>query len=299
MKGNRLKGRSEQVFDLTMAGVPTVVFVVLYLLPCVAGFYFCFTDFGGYSLNYNMVGLHNFQKMFSDPVFYKSIWNYILLYIGTVILCFPVAMGAAIVLTRNKAIKEHNLYRILFFFPSTVPTMIIALMWMVMYNPTFGVLNQLLGYLGIEPVQWLGSTKVVMISVIIMVVWRQLGFYLVYFMAGVSNIDQSVYESAKLDGASEWKQVFTITIPLCWEVVRTSLLFYIQSAASIGFGIVYIATRGGPDNASQTLSGYMYHQITENLDYGYGSALGIALLVITLVLAGIILKVTKRESYEM
>lgn len=299
MKTNRLKGRSEQVFDWTMAGVPTVAFVVLYLLPCIAGFYFCFTDFGGYSLDFKMVGLHNFEKMFQDPIFYKSIWNYIILYIGTVVLCFPVAMGAAIVLTRNRAIKEKNFYRVLFFFPSTVPTMIIALMWMVMYNPTFGVLNQFLGLFGVEPIQWLGSSKVVMISVIVMVVWRQFGFYLVYFMAGVSNIDQGIYESAKIDGASEWKQVFTITIPLCWEVVRTSLLFYIQSAASIGFGIIYIATRGGPDNASQTLASYMYYQITENLDYGYGSVLGIALLIVTLLLAAFILAVTKRESYEM
>ena len=204
-----------------------------------------------------------------------------------------------IVLVKNKRIKERNLYRVLFFFPSTVPMLIIAIMWMTMYNPSFGVLNQVLGLFGVEPIQWLGSSKVVMWAMIIMVVWRQFGFYLVYFIAGVSNINPDIYESAKIDGASEWKQVFTITLPLTWNVVQTSMLFFIQTASDIGFGIIYITTQGGPDNASQILPTYMYQKITQGLDYGMSSAVGVAMLVVTFVMALLILKLLKRESYEM
>ena len=293
------KSRSNQIFDMTMAGLPTTFYVILYLLPCIAGLFFSLTDFGGYSLDFKFIGLANYRKIFSDPAFLKSIANYFKLYFGTVLICFPLAMGTAIILTRCKQIRESKFYRILFFFPSTVPGLIIAIMWMVMYNPSFGVLNQFLGLFGVEPIQWLGSSKIVMISIIIMVVWRQFGFYMVYFMASVSNIPQDIYESARIDGASELRQTFSITLPLCWESVRTSMLFYIQSAYSIGFSIVYVTTQGGPDNASQILPTYMYEKITDSLDYGMSSAVGVVILFITLVMALLILKGLKRETYEM
>ena len=284
-------------FDIIMTSIPTGVYVLFVLLPCLVGLVVSFTNFGGYSLEFKWVKFYQYQKMFTDPVFYKSIVNYVQLYIGTIIVCFPLAMLAAIALTRN-LIKEKNFYRILFFFPSTVPFLIIAIMWMVMYNPSFGVLNQFLGLFGVDPVNWLGSSKTVMPAIIFMVVWRQFGFYMVYFIAGISNIPESLYESARIDGASETRQVFSITIPLMWEVIRTSLIFYIQSAAGIGFNIIYIATRGGPDNASQFLPSYMYLKITDGLDYGYSAALATALLVVTMVMALIILRVTRREIYE-
>ena len=282
-----------------MAGVPTLAYLVITLIPCVAGLFFSFTNFGGYSLEFDWIGLANYKKMFADTAFWKSILNYLKLYFGVVLICFPLAMATAIVLVKNKRIKERNLYRVLFFFPSTVPMLIIAIMWMTMYNPSFGVLNQVLGLFGVEPIQWLGSSKVVMWAMIIMVVWRQFGFYLVYFIAGVSNINPDIYESAKIDGASEWKQVFTITLPLTWNVVQTSMLFFIQTASDIGFGIIYITTQGGPDNASQILPTYMYQKITQGLDYGMSSAVGVAMLVVTFVMAILILKLLKRESYEM
>lgn len=299
MNRNRMKSKSDRAFDLVMTGLPTLFYVLIALLPCFAGLIFSFTDFGGYSLEFNWIGWANYKKMFNDAAFWKSIWNYLKLYFGVVTICFPLAMAAAIVLVKNKKIKERKFYRVLFFFPSTVPLMIIAIMWMTMYNPSFGVLNQVLGLFGVEPIQWLGSSKVVMWSMIIMVVWRQFGFYLVYFMAGVSNVSPEIYESAKIDGASEWKQVFTITIPLSWNVVQTSMLFFIQTVSNIGFNIIYITTQGGPDNASQILPTYMYEKITQSLDYGMASAVSVAMLIVTFVLALLVLKVMKRESYEM
>lgn len=299
MKNNRLRSKSDRLFDTTMAGVPTTFYLILYLLPCMAGLVFSFTDFGGYSLNFNWIGLANYKKMLADPAFIRSVVNYFKLYFGTLIFCFPIAFGTAAVLTRSKLLRERNLYRVLFFFPSTVPVLIISIMWMAMYNPSFGILNQILAFFGLPGIQWLGSTKTVMTSIIIMVIWRQFGFYLVYFMAAISSVPQSIYESARIDGASEMKQLFIITVPLCWEQIRTSMLFYIQSAINIGFDIVFITTQGGPDNASQILPSYMYQKITESLDYGMSSAIGVAMLVVTLLLAAVVLKFTKRETYEM
>jgi len=299
MKHNRLRTRSDRTFDAAMTGIPTAVYVVLYLLPCVAGLFFSFTNFGGYSLSFKLIGFANYKKMFADPAFFKSILNFLKLYLGTVLICFPLALGVAIILTKNPSIREKHLYRVIYFFPSTVPAMLIAIMWMAMFNPTLGVLNRILGIFGFKAVQWLGSTKTVMTSITLVVIWRQFGFYMVYFMAGVTSIPTDIFESATIDGASGWRQVFSIIIPLTWEVIRTSMLFYIQSAVNIGFDIVYIMTQGGPDNASQILPTYMYQQMTKNLDYGMASAIGVAMLVVTMVLALVVLKLTKRETYEM
>ena len=299
MKHNRLKTKSDKIFDLTMAGVPTAFFIILFLLPCIAGLFFSLTNFGGYSLKFDFVGLYNYKKLFNDAAVWKSIVNVILLYVGTVVVCFPLAMISAIALGKNKRIRERNFYRILFFFPSTVPMLIIAIMWMTMYNPSFGVLNTMLQAIGLDPVQWLADSKVVMISVIIIVVWRQFGFYLVYFMAAVSNVPKDIYEAAMIDGASEVRQAFSITIPLIWDVVRTSMLFYLQSALMLGFNVIYIVTRGGPDHASEIISSYMFEKMTTELDYGLASAVGVIMLVVTMVMAVLISKLMKRETYEL
>lgn len=293
------KGRSDRIFDGIIVGVPTTLFVLLYLLPCLAGLFFSLTDFGGYSLDLKFVGLQNYQRLFKDPVFFKSILNYFKLYLGVVLVCFPLAYITALALVKNRRIRERNFYRILFFFPNTVPTLILAIMWMTMYNPTFGVLNQVLGWFGCEAIQWLGNSKIAMISVIILVVWRMFGFYLVYFMAGISNIPADIYESARIDGASEVMQTVKITVPLTWDIIKTCLLFFVMTCMNVGFGTVYVLTQGGPDNATQIISSYLYLNITKYLEYGVSSAIGVVMMVITLVMSLLILKVMKRETYEI
>lgn len=299
MKKELTKVQSDKRFILGLVVVPLVVYLVFFLLPCFAGLLFGFTDFGGYTLDVKWVGLYNFKKIFADAAFKKAIINHLKLYLGTVVFCFPLAFISALALTRSKALKESSFYKILFFFPSTVPMLIIAILWMVMYNPSFGIFNTFLAAIGLPGVQWLASSKVVMWSVLLIVIWREFGFYLVYFMAAISNIPQDIYEAAYIDGASEVQQTFRITIPLTWDVITTAMLFFIESSVTLGFNVVYIVTRGGPDNASEILSSYMFSMITENLDYGKASAVGAIMLLLTLGMAFLILKVFRRESYEL
>ena len=298
MKKQLTKAQSDKRFIIGLVALPIFVYLVFFLIPCFAGLFFGFTDFGGYSLDIKWVGLYNFKKIFADAAFKKAIVNQLKLYLGTVLICFPLAFVSAIALTRNKALKEKNFYRILFFFPSTVPMLIIAILWMVMYNPSFGVFNTVLTRLGLQPVQWLANSKMVMWSVLLIVVWREFGFYLVYFMAAVSNIPQDIYEAAVIDGANEVQQTVRITVPLTWDVITTAMLFFIESSVTLGFNVVYIVTRGGPDNASEILSSYMFSMITDNLDYGKASAVGAVMLLLTLGMAFFILKVMRREKLE-
>jgi len=298
MKNKNTRRREDRIFNGVMAGIPTAYYLLMFLLPCLGGFFFAFTNFGGYSLNIQMVGFQNFERLWKDNVFWLSVVNYFKFYFGIVLICFPLSYITAVVLAKNKKIKEKNLYRVLFFFPVTVPTLIIAIVWMSIYNPSFGALNSILGKFGIEPIFWLGERKLVLKSLIFVCIWRQFGFYLVYFLAAVSNVPESLYESARIDGASETYQTLHITIPLTWESIKTSLVFFIMNCVALGFGTVYVMTEGGPDNASQVISSYMYFNMTKYLEYGLGSAMGVIMTIITLSMALLILKVMKRETYE-
>lgn len=291
-----VKKKKFNSFDACLVGIPTVYYLIFLLVPCFGGLFLSLTNWKGLSMNISFVGLDNFKRMFQDPIFYKSLGNLLYLFLVSTVIMFVLAMFFAILLSRN-IIRERNFYRTLFFFPSAVPTIIIAIMWMVVYNPSFGLLNKLLGLLNIAPVTWLGNPNTVMPSIIAIMIWKLLGFYMVLFIAAVLNIPNELYESARIDGANEIRQAFQITIPLMWEVIRTSLIFFLINSANGGFQIVYIMTQGGPDRASELLTSYMYKQIVEEARYGYGSAMGVALLVVTLIIALIILKVTERETY--
>ncbi len=292
-----LRKRRGFAFDACMVGIPTAYYLLFLLIPCIGGLFLSLTNWKGMSLKFQYVGLENFEKMFADPIFYKSTVNFLYLFLASTLIMFVIALFFAILLTRN-TVRERNVYRNLFFFPSAVPVIIISIMWMVVYNPTFGLLNTLLGLFGMEPVVWLGNPATVMPSVIVIMIWKGLGFYMVLFMAAVLNVPQELYEAARIDGAGEVRQTFKITIPLIWEVIRTSLVFFVINSANGGFQIIYVTTQGGPDRASEILSTYIYKQIVELSRYGYGSALGVAMLVVTMILSLAILRISEREVYE-
>jgi N-acetylglucosamine transport system permease protein len=209
------------------------------------------------------------------------------------------AIALAVLLT-SKSIKERGIYRVLFFFPTVVPAVIINVMWMSIFNPNIGLLNGLLGIFGIEGANWLGDAAFVKNSVLFVMVWKSLGFYMVLFMAGILNIPQSLFESARIDGYGVFSQTIKITIPLMWEQIRTALIFFIVTSCGVGFNVVYMMTRGGPARASEILTTYMYHlSFGGQSRFGYASAVAVAILVVTTVLALLIMRLTKRETIEM
>lgn len=273
------------------------MYTVFLIIPCLLGLFMSLFNFKGLSLKMSFAGFANFIKLFNDEIFFKALGNQMYVFLMNTIILFVVAIALAVLLSRS-ILREKNFFRVLFFFPSTVPMVIISVMWMSMYNPSIGILNGLLGLVGIPAQGWLGDTSLVKNSIIAVIVWKSLGFYMVLFMAAVSNIPKSIYEVARLDGANEIVQTFKITIPLIWEVIRTSLVFFIITSCGVGFQVVYILTGGGPDRASELLTTYMYQQAFKLSNYGYGATIGVSILAVTMILALVLLKVTEREVYE-
>ena len=149
-----------------------------------------------------------------------------------------------------------------------------------------------------KPTLWLGDQKIVIYSIVIALVWQAIGYYMVMYMASMANVPESLYESAALEGAGKIRQFFTITIPLIWTNIRTTLTFFVISTINMSFLLVKAMTNGGPDGASNVFLSYMYQEAYTNSSYGYGMAIGVMVFLFSFALAGILNVATKRQEIE-
>ena len=241
------------------------------------------------------MGLANFQQLFKDTQFIRSMQNMILLVVVVTIVTFAFALVFAGILTREK-IKGQNFFRVVFYIPNILSVVVIAGIFSAIYKPENGMLNSILGLFGKDPVLWKGETMVIP-SLIIAMVWQAIGYYMVMYMASMSAVPESLYESANLDGAGRVTQFFQITIPLIWTNIRTTLTFFIISTINMAFLFVKAMTSGGPNGASDVALNYMYSQKDAGL-YGYSMAIGVVIFLFSFALSAVVNKVTDREPLE-
>ena len=225
-----------------------------------------------------------------------------LLIVIVTIVTFAMAIIFAAILTREK-LKGQTFFRVVFYIPNILSVVVICAIFSAIYDPNQGLLNSFLnlfrGQDGVDnPILWLGSQKLVIYSIIIAMVWQAIGYYMVMYMASMANIPDSLYESASLEGAGRIKQFFSITLPLIWTNIRTTLTFFVISTINMSFLMVKAMTNGGPDGASNVFLSYMYQEAYTNSSYGYGMANGVAVFLFSFALAAVLNAVTKREEIE-
>ena len=291
---NKNKGRSR--FLVLCLAPATILFFIFMIIPTLNVFRMSLFERGAYSPTETFVGLANFQQLFKDTQFIRSMQNMILLVVVVTIVTFAFALVFAGILTREK-IKGQNFFRVVFYIPNILSVVVIAGIFSAIYKPENGMLNSILGLFGKDPVLWKGETMVIP-SLIIAMVWQAIGYYMVMYMASMSAVPESLYESANLDGAGRVTQFFQITIPLIWTNIRTTLTFFIISTINMAFLFVKAMTSGGPDGASEVILSYMYKQAYTNSSYGYGMAIGAVVFIFSFALSAIVNKVTKREPLE-
>jgi len=257
---------------------------------------------GGYTDDKTFVGLQNFQKLFQSDKFYQAFQNSVLLIVLVTIVTFSLSLIFAAMLSREK-IKGQNFYRVIFYIPNILSVVVISAIFSAIYDPNLGLLNSFLnlfrGQAGVDnPTLWLGNQKIVIYSIVIAMVWQAIGYYMVMYMASMANIPESLYESASLEGAGRITQFFSITLPLIWTNIRTTLTFFIISTINMSFLFVRAMTNGGPDGASSVFLSYMYQEAYTNSSYGYGMAIGVMVFLFSFALAAVLNGVTKREELE-
>jgi ABC-type sugar transport system permease subunit len=238
------------------------------------------------------IGLKNFERLLDDPLFFISLKN-TLVFLGIHIpLQIIVALGFALLL--NAKIRGRGLFRALYFMPVVVSGVVVTILWQQMYSYDYGVLNSILHALGLGPVPWLVDALVAMPAIAVMATWKNVGIYIVLFLAGLQTVPRELYEAARVDGATPARQFFHITLPL----LNPTVVVIIVLSTIGGFGLFiepYVLTGGGP--MQSTLSGmlYIYNQGFYFSHMGYAATLGIVYAVIILLVVLVQRKVVERE----
>jgi multiple sugar transport system permease protein len=258
----------------------TVLFLVFMALPVVASLVMSLTDLRSTDLRnplaVNFVGLDNFTRLFSDDLFLKSAGNTAVFVIIGVPLNMIVALAAASALNSG-LIRFKAAFRVGFYLPVVTSIVAVAVVWRFLLDPEAGLIDNLLRLVGVEGPAWLGNTSTALPSLIVMGVWRNFGFLMVIFLAGLQGIPQHLYEAARLDGAGRWQQFRNVTVPL----LRPTLLFG-AVMTSIGFLQLFeepfVMTQGGPLNSTLSVSYHIYNQFGFG-NYGYAAAISYVLFV--------------------
>ena len=295
MRARKGKG----IFIFCCLAPAAILFIVFMIIPTIDIFRMSLFKWGGYTDNKTFVGLDNFRNLFQSDRFYQAFQNSIFLIVIVTIVTFALALIFAYILTREK-LKGQAFFRVIFYIPNILSVVVIGAIFSAIYDPNQGLLNSFLNlFRGAEhPVLWLGEQKIVIYSIVIAMVWQAIGYYMVMYMASMANVPEGLYESASLDGAGKITQFFSITIPLIWANIRTTLTFFVISTINMSFLLVKVMTNGGPDGASNVFLSYMYQEAYTNSSYGYGMSIGVMVFLFSFALAGVLNVATKRPGIE-
>ncbi|WP_288464685.1 carbohydrate ABC transporter permease [uncultured Bifidobacterium sp.] len=280
--------------------LPTaILFIIFMVVPTFNVFRMSFFKWSGFSGDQTFVGLQNFKTLAGDMNFVHACQNTILLLVVVTSITMPIAIIFAAILTQDKIIGSGFL-RFVMYVPSILSAVVIAAIFSAIYDQQDGLLNDTLGFLGLGALKrvWLGDQKIVIYSIAFAMVWQSFGYYMVMYMSSMAGVDRSLYEAAQIDGAGKVRQLFSITIPMIWQNIRTTLTFFIISSVNLSFVLATAMTNGGPDGASQTILGYMYQQAYTNSTYGYGMAIGVVIFLFSFILSLVVSQVTKREIVQ-
>lgn len=293
------KDKQRTLFILCFLLPPLILFAVLYIWPFIYAFIISLFKWSGYSKDMTFCGLENFKKAFADKIVWQAMGHNLFFLFWNSLVTLVISLFFAVCFTRLK-LKFSGFFRIIYFFPNTLSIVVVGVLWMFIFNPSFGLLQGLLNAMGLSEwvVNWLGDKRYVLGALVAPQAWMYIGFYMVLFIAAIQNIPEDYYESATLDGAGQFRQFFQITLPLIWGTLRITLVHLVANAFEKTFSLVYIVTQGGPSHASEVMTTYLYDQAFKYGKFGYGSTIGVILFIAVAVISLTIYRVTKRETVE-
>jgi len=281
------RSRAEARAGLAFIAPALGLIVLFFVVPVVAGFLLAATDFDIYGIGdfstARFVGPGNFAALLHDPVFWKALANTFYFVVVGGPLSVAVSLAAAM-LVNARLVRLKGFFRTVYFAPVVTTMVAVAVVWRYLYHPRFGLLNQILALLGLPDVNWLGDPRWAMPAIILMAVWKNFGYNMIIFVAGLQSIPTSIYEAARVDGAGPWQQFRRITVP----ALRPMLMF-VGIITMIGYFQIftepYVLTggTGGPLNATLSLVMYMYKQGFRWWNIGFAATVAIVLFVIILV----------------
>ncbi len=282
------------ILSLVLPGLFLFVFAIL--APICLSVYYGFTNYSGMG-SYQFVGWENYKNLFHDAAFGTSLRNSLLLAIGFIFIQHPLAIIVAAVLDKLGG-KGENFFRCVYFIPNVISVAVIAYLWKFIYNPDFGLLNNIIkAFGGKGDINWFNYDTAIW-AVLIVLIWHGFGWGMLIYYTGIKNIDPVLYEAAAIDGATQIQTFFKITLPQMKPVIQVNVTMAVISALK-QMETVYLLTNGGPGNSTQFAANYLYQQAFKAYKYGYGNAIGVVFIIICLLVTVILNKIFEEREAKI
>ena len=295
--GTGAPGRSQDKLVIFLFLLPAIVLFLLFVVyPIIQSIYYSFFNWKGFGPAVDYVGIENFKNILTDKVFIIALRNGFLIIALSLFAQLPLSLALAVMVGRD--LPGRVFFRTIFFLPYVLSEVIAALMWLFILNPDpdRGFVNAAIMFFGGKSQAWLGNTDLVLLSIFAALTWKYFGYHMLLFMTGVQNIPTEIEEAGRIDGANSFQNFFYITLPLLGSTIRTSV--YLSVLGSIQqFIMVWIMTKGGPVNASETMATYMYRFGFVRFQLGYGSAVAIYMFLLCLIFSLVYQRLTRHPDY--
>jgi raffinose/stachyose/melibiose transport system permease protein len=276
--------------------LPSVLLYSLFVFfPLFQALYYGLYDWNGLGPLEDFVGLQNFRDVLNDTVFRQAIRHNLVILVLSLLIQLPMALGLALIVGRR--LRGRAIFRTIFFLPYVLSEVVTGVLWSFLFHPRTG-LNELLGKIipGFEPIGWLSDPNLVLYSLFIAITWKFVGFHFILYLAGLQSIPGDLEESAKLDGASSWRVIRDVTLPLLGPTIR--LTVFLSAIGSLQFfDLIWVMTEGGPIDASQTMATYMYKFSFQRFALGYGAAASLIIFVICFGFALLYMRFVMNRDY--
>ena len=294
MKNRQNRQKKAQPLPVLFSVLPAVILTLMFTIwPTVQALYLSFTNATSLGLNNKFVWLDNYIYMFHDKSFIQALKNTAKLMAVVPVITIFCSLVLAFVLNQCK-LKEMVLYRTIFYFPNIVSLTVVGIIWSFVFHPNVGIVNKILGAVGLESLQrsWLGDSKTALWCIAFTLLWQAAGYYMVMHIAAMDGISPEIYESATLDGASAWRKLVSITMPLMKDIIGITFVLALSGTINLSFVLSQVMTGGGPNGASSVLLQYMYTQGFVNGNFGYAMAITVFTLAISVALSMLSRKLT-------
>ncbi len=290
-------------FMVCFLGLPLALFLVFVIWPFGQAAYYALSDWSGFSADYNLIGLENFRDLLHDELFKQAVRNNLWLAIVVPFVTIVIALAFATMMTIGGAshgqlsgLRNSSFYRVVSFFPYVIPAIAIGLIWRQVYDPNSGLLNGVLtgvGFNSFESFAWLGEKSTARWVTMAVIIWGFVGFYMVLFIAAIKGVPAEVYDAARIDGAGRWRMTISVTIPMIRDAVQTAYIYLGILALDAFVYVQALNPSGGPDNSTLVMSQQLFRTAFTNGKFGYASAMGVVLAIVTLLFAAIVFTVNR------
>jgi len=298
-------------FIVVFLAVPVAIYGLFVVSPYLQAIYFSLTDWTGLTATQEFVGFDNYVKLFGDEQFLVALKNNVILLLVVPAVTVLLGLFFASMLSVGRrgrsgieGVRGSGVYKVVYFFPQVLSVAIVGVLFKYVFAPTEagGIINGGLRAIGLDQlaVAWLGDPNFAFWCVVLVMIWSFVGFYVVLFSAAMQSIPKEIYEAALLDGASRYTTFVRVTLPLVWDTVQVGWVYLaIQAMDAFAFVHIMLGISGGPSRSGDVLGIALYRGAFSDYRFGYASAIGVVMLVLTLVVAVLFLRIARRERVEL